>query len=394
MKVAVKIIQRCAPGAALCAILLAVVPLLWTQGDLGGAPEEAEAGLGGLPSEIAARYREIVWSRAAQRGAPRGLVEQKWPEYQESSAREWVDYDEEGDSMSRVDFEKGLVQLATLIPLDQAVPGRRGAAKFSELDREERRLLKQAALEKIAAHTKRILLRRADRRSEVLKDHIRNPEGGPLHAGISDNFVRAHLCQCLDVQEEPVIGGDGKARMLVSAEVEMVPGHLRLRAQRYAPYVNACAKKFKLDPALVFAVIHTESWFNPMAKSKVGALGLMQLMPGETAHEAYKYLFKGKGTPSREYVYDPENNILLGTAYLHMLHRSYGRYKSPENRRILSIAAYNCGPGTVRRRILARHDVDRLSDKELMRVIRKLTPAETQEYVPAVQKRIALYSTL
>lgn len=93
--------------------------------------------------------------------------------------------------------------------------------------------------------------------------------------------------------------------------------------------VQEAAERHDLDPALVKAVISTESNWNPYAVSSKGAMGLMQLVPS-TAERF------GVGNP-----YDPAQNVEGGTAYLkELLDRYHGDLKK-------SLAAYNAGPGAV-----------------------------------------------
>jgi len=99
----------------------------------------------------------------------------------------------------------------------------------------------------------------------------------------------------------------------------------------YQTEIQAAATEFNVDPALVRAVIHAESAFNPKAISPVGAQGLMQLMPG-TAREL------GVENPM-----EARQNILGGVDYLaQMLHRFGGDVR-------MATAAYNAGPGAVGR---------------------------------------------
>lgn len=100
---------------------------------------------------------------------------------------------------------------------------------------------------------------------------------------------------------------------------------------RYEETILFYAKQHSVSPALVKAVIHAESAFNPQAKSPVGAQGLMQLMPA-TAQEL------GVVSP-----FDPEANIEGGVRYLAQLLNSFNQDVR------LATAAYNAGPGTVRR---------------------------------------------
>ncbi|NMB46643.1 MAG: lytic transglycosylase domain-containing protein [Firmicutes bacterium] len=105
----------------------------------------------------------------------------------------------------------------------------------------------------------------------------------------------------------------------------------------YREIIVECADRERLDPALVAAVTRVESRFYPRARSEQGALGLMQLMP-ETAEAAAVELGLSF---EREYLYDPQYNIRLGSWYLAQLLREFGDLKP-------ALAAYNGGQGNVR----------------------------------------------
>lgn len=98
--------------------------------------------------------------------------------------------------------------------------------------------------------------------------------------------------------------------------------------------ISRAAQTYGLPEALVAAVIHTESNFQPYAVSPKGAQGLMQLMP-DTRRDLERDL--GPIDP-----FDPEANVMAGCAYMR---RQLNRFNSPE----LALAAYNAGPGAVLR---------------------------------------------
>lgn len=105
----------------------------------------------------------------------------------------------------------------------------------------------------------------------------------------------------------------------------------RLFTSQFANEIEREAKRFNVDPALVRAVIHAESAFNPEARSPKGAQGLMQLMPPTASDLGVSNAM------------DINENIYGGVKYLSwMLERFNGDTR-------LATAAYNAGPGAVQR---------------------------------------------
>jgi hypothetical protein len=105
----------------------------------------------------------------------------------------------------------------------------------------------------------------------------------------------------------------------------------QLQRDAFAAEIGASAQQFGLDPALVRAVIHAESGFNPAARSRAGAVGLMQLMPGTARMMGV--------TDSTT----PRHNIQGGARYLASL---LARFKNDVS---LATAAYNAGPEAVKK---------------------------------------------
>lgn len=130
------------------------------------------------------------------------------------------------------------------------------------------------------------------------------------------------------------------------------------RRQQLTPLIDAIALSENFDPDLVHAVISQESSYNPLARSSVGAGGLMQFMPATAARF---------GLTAAER-FDPHKNIRAGIRYLKVLARLFSGNLD------LMLAGYNAGEGAV------------------LKYGRQIPPyRETQLYVRRVKSYYALY---
>lgn len=113
-----------------------------------------------------------------------------------------------------------------------------------------------------------------------------------------------------------------------SSEAAVYPSFSKNK-DAYDSFISQAASSYQLDHGLIKAIMHTESGFNPNARSPVGALGLMQLMPATARRFAVGN------------AYDPQQNIEGGAKYLSWLLKRFN-YNTE-----LALAAYNAGEGNV-----------------------------------------------
>lgn len=132
----------------------------------------------------------------------------------------------------------------------------------------------------------------------------------------------------------------------------------------------------RLDPGHVFAVIRTESAFNKDARSGAGAMGLMQLMPATGRSTARKYRIPLASTKS---LYEPEQNIRIGTAYLKQVMEQF------DDNIVLASAAYNAGPQRVNRWLPEAGQQDAES------WVAAIPFDETRKYVQRILSYAAIY---
>lgn len=233
----------------------------------------------------------------------------------------------------------------------------------------------------------------------LLHGMIRDTDGMTVTRDNVASFAKK-LVATQRLKRVSIHGTDGTNRQAVSISFRLIPDHMRVRAERYRQFIRRYSKKFGIYAPLIYAVIHTESAFNPMARSGAPAYGLMQLVPGSGARDAYLMVYEMDKYLDPEYLYDPGNNIELGTAYLQILDGRYLRHiENQTSRMYCSIAAYNTGAGNVSRAFRddtsirqAASIINKLNPEEVYERLRSNLPyEETRNYIKRVCDRIPLY---
>lgn len=145
-----------------------------------------------------------------------------------------------------------------------------------------------------------------------------------------------------------------------SAEVQRMIRLVRTLGGKpeYALILLGAGEEFRIDPVLLASLAYVESSFRHRVSSRCGARGLMQVRP---------LVLKVLGVTDP---WDPYQNIMAGTAYL--LH-CFERYERHPNSTYLALAAYNIGPGPVRK--LTRSDAAKRFVRKVLTVYNRFTDA-------------------
>ena len=172
------------------------------------------------------------------------------------------------------------------------------------------------------------------------------------------------------------------------------------KAKAFKPKVYQNSKTQNVPPELIYAIMHSESSFNPMARSYVPAFGLMQIVPRTAGRDTYKYLYKKDKLLSSSYLYDSSNNIKIGSAYLHILYYRYlKKIKNPTSRLFCTIASYNTGAGNVSRVFVGNTNIYKAAkvinnmtpNQVYKKLLKDLPHDETKNYLKKVYKRTLMY---
>lgn len=303
-------------------------------------------------------------------------IKKIWDRYLFSSAKIWVDYGEDLDTRSRINFQQGTVQIETVVALETPDIDKTGETK-------------------IAQQAEKIFSSDNPSKTELLKAQVKNQKGETVTKENIKAFIKEEIVRKIHKASKFYKSKDGVRRIKMKARINLVPDHVRVRAESYVPYVKKEAQRFKIKPHLLMAIIHTESFFNPVARSHSGALGLMQLIPEHGANDAYKFLFKKDIVVPKDVLYNPRKNIELGAAYVHLLRNKYfGDVEDRSKNLYLTICAYNWGPTNMLKRIVDRYDIQKMNDAQLFSLLQKQTPDETKKYMKKVLNRMKLYERI
>lgn len=294
----------------------------------------------------------------------------------EPAPKEYVKYLNNYKSRALIDYENGIVRIETI---DTKTPK-----------------------ESLKSAIKTALLMPHDPRGEELfnSDEIKL-EGEPyLYNEVLDNEGEPIRWEWrADKFADYLIKNELKTQKTIYyVQIAMVKKHGDIRAQKYQDIVNMYATKYAIEPKLIYAIIKTESDFNQYAVSRSGAVGLMQIMPKTAGADAYQELYKKSGQPSAEYLFDPKNNIEMGSVYVDILKSRYLKDINDKlSKEYCVISSYNGGSGTVLKtfnaeRTKAFSEINRLSSAQVYTTLTtKVSSEETRNYLVKVTNNKKLY---
>lgn len=323
-----------------------------------------------------------------------GNVQKKWgkKESRLPGAKTYVKYTKQYKSRAIVDFERGEISVETLDEnADTSLKNAIVSTLLTPEDPASVDVFSDSAVNLNGKHNPFLL-------GLVLNDaghEISTPE---LAAGFADKLLP--LAKTRKIQTDK---GEKSVRFVT---FQMVANFEDQKAQKYLQTVRKYAKQYNVSPSLVLGVIKTESSFNPHAVSGAPAYGLMQLVPTSGGREAYRRARNQDTAPSKDYLFDPENNIELGAAYLSVLtYDQLDEVADRMSRDYCVISAYNTGPGNVMRAFTdakgkqrfpdGLQHINSLSPSQVFQTLHEKLPyEETRNYLPTVNTNRKRYYSI
>lgn len=313
-----------------------------------------------------------------------------------SSKKRWVAYSEDKKTRTDVDFENETIVVETI----------------AESEQEAKERLKEALANVVTIDTKKAhesdpleqRLSKIKKPSSLADDEI-EPEPILSTVIFDKEPSKDELISYVDekANNKNIKSSSSKKvkdSRVYTLNVSMPSNAMLKRSKLYYEEVKKQSLRQNIPIPLIFAVIHSESSFNPRARSHVPAYGLMQIVPKTAGVDTYLFLYDKKKVVSAQYLYNTKNNITMGSAYLHILYYKYlSKIKDPQSRLYCTIAAYNTGAGNVARTFTGTNDrnraalvINRMSPDEVYeKLISDLKYNETREYLKKVSKRMVSY---
>jgi membrane-bound lytic murein transglycosylase C len=309
----------------------------------------------------------------------------------------WVDYSDDLSVRRKIDFEKGEVTIERLIDetdnIDEVVASIQQAAASivvdSPADLATRdtalRYAKEALAEQDIALDDFVQAPAPEQDSSVLGSLGREMPAadrlGTLVAsaisGDASSSSSAPAAVLPSTTATASVAPSKGNKKKVSVVVPLPMGFETTLAGRYQQAVAREARRQSLPVSLVFAVMETESHFNPRARSAVPAYGLMQLVPRSGAMDSYRHVYGEKVLLGPDYLYEAEQNVELGAGYLNLLDTRYLRAVTNDTSRLYCIiAAYNTGAGNVAKSFTGKTNV-----KKAAPMINALTPQQVYDHL-------------
>ncbi len=367
-------------------VIASAMIYLWIDG--GGVPFFGDRHSQGFPQKTAAQQK-AEYSGALTRNfdnydnayqeesaAFKKEITAQWGEFKTSSSTEWVSYVGDDKVRRSIDYDSGNISVEILVDESSSVKNTKRA-----LEKEIFTLLNTTESEAF----------NVDRVAKKVEARLSSPSFRLIKRGKpSENRIFSFdTLTSVTFNDSGFIKVSNKTRSIATTDVRpakvfnkkivrssfKVKKALLQKASRYADAIGRSSRIQKIPTALIYAIMESESSFNPMAKSHIPAYGLMQIVPRSAGQDATKHLYGKAKILAPSYLYSTDNNIKVGTAYLHVLYYKYLRkVKDPQSRLYCTIAAYNTGASNV-----AKAFIDKKHFSKAVNHINKLTPDEVYE---------------
>ena len=319
-------------------------------------------------------------------------LEKFWDNPKLSTKKEWISYSKDKTTRSDIDFEKNTIKVEVVASSPAEARKKLSKQLAFAVEADTKEVIKKDTLQhKVAQLSKKSETPHATvDKKPIISTVIFGTK--PTQKKVR-SFVQKNV---KNIKQRTT-----KKGVIYSIKVPLPKNTTLKLAKKYENEVLQQSKRFQMPIPLIFAIMQTESYFNPFAKSHIPAYGLMQIVPWTAGKDTYQFIYKQKLEPSATYLYNSKNNIEMGSAYLHILYYRYLRpIKDPQTRLYCTIAAYNTGAGNIAWAFTHHYNVktaakkiNTMSSEEVYNhLLRNLKYDEPKYYLKRVRKRMNAFN--
>lgn len=326
-------------------------------------------------------------------------VTKKWHDPNLPSTKVWIQYTDDLNSRTTVDFESGevIVELLNNNNNEQAIEFANEQVKALSNETIAKTLSKDPIYLAVNHTLNTQNKSSTELRSKEGVKHVQPFLHEPFSVIAQQTLLsKKAVNEALDDKGPELIRQKGRVKL----SYKLSASTLSDQAKRFLPEVQFQAARYNLKPALLLAIIHTESSFNPLARSSIPAFGLMQIVPVSAGKDVSKFLQGQSRLLSPNYLYQADNNVEAGSTYIYILSNRYFKdVRDEASRRFMTIAAYNTGPGNVAKTLSGSKSLSKataaanaMSSSDIYTfMITNLPAQETRNYLQKVVQRTAYY---
>jgi membrane-bound lytic murein transglycosylase C len=312
----------------------------------------------------------------------------KWPKPEKSTNHKWVQYNKDFSSKKVVDYENSNINLEVI----------------AKDENEARNKIEKIFNDLLSDDVNRAY--RNDKLQQAINKKIKNrPKRVKNNQKLVSDLIpkKTRIDYRNKIKKGKIVKKKYNGKTIYKVDLKLPKGSIGKKAKLYLKDVQRFSKKENIPMDLIYAIMHCESSFNPMAKSYIPAYGLMQIVPRSAGIDASFHVYGKKKVLSSSYLYNPNNNIKMGTAYLHILYYKYlKKINDPLSRLYCTIAAYNTGAGNVAKAFIGKTNIkqaakkiNKMTSNEVYNtLIKRLPYLETRKYLLKVNKKKQMYAKM
>lgn len=315
-------------------------------------------------------------------------ISRKWPVSDISTNYKWVEYSSNYDSKKIIDYDKGYISIS-VIAANSKEAEKKLIKMFDDLYKYDAKegfnndILEQKISQKFDKNRSNILSNEKLIGDMITKDQQEN---------LKKTIVAPKL--------EEIKYNENN---IYKVELRFPKNAILQKEKLYKTKIKEQSDKLNIKEKLILGIIKNESSFNPLAKSHVPAFGLMQIVPQSAGIDAYNHLYGEKKLLDSEYLFDPNNNIMIGSTYLSILYYKHLKdIKDQQSRVYCTIASYNTGSSNVARAFgsstkisQAMNEINSMSSEDVyVKLINDLPYDETKKYIARVKQSMDEYAKM